>query len=84
MKRKQGLAALVAGTFIVLGLLVVFAIELSDNQATSRHSLESQAIQRASWSPDYSMRSSPRPPTHLRQRPRCWARRPSPRASCRA
>jgi signal transduction histidine kinase len=47
MKRRQGIAALVAGTLIVLALLAVFAVELSDNQAQSRRSLESQAHQRA-------------------------------------
>ena len=47
MKRTQGVAALMAGTLIVLALLTVFAIELSDNQATSRHSLQTQAHQRA-------------------------------------
>jgi signal transduction histidine kinase len=47
MKRTQGIAALVAGTLIVLALLAVFAVELSDNQSQSRRSLESQAHQRA-------------------------------------
>ncbi len=47
MKRKQGLAALVAGAVIVLALLAVFAVELSDNQAKSRKSLETTAHQRA-------------------------------------
>jgi signal transduction histidine kinase len=47
MKRKQGLAALVAGAVIGVALLAVFAVELSDNQAKSRRSLETQAHQRA-------------------------------------
>lgn len=47
MKRKEGIAALIAGTMIVLALMAVFAVELSDNQATSRSALESTAHQRA-------------------------------------
>jgi signal transduction histidine kinase len=47
MKRKQGLAALVAGAVIVVALLAVFAVELSGNQAKSRKGLETQAHQRA-------------------------------------
>ncbi len=47
MRRKQGLAALLAGALIVLALLAVFAVELSSNQAQSRHNLETTAHQRA-------------------------------------
>ncbi len=47
MRRKQGVAALVAGTVLVFALLVVFAIELSDSQSKSRRNLEVQAHQRA-------------------------------------
>jgi signal transduction histidine kinase len=47
MKRKEGLAALVAGALIVLALLAVFAVELSDNQSQSRTDIEKQAHQRA-------------------------------------
>ena len=47
MKRTQGIAALVAGALILLALLTVFAIQLSDNQSTSRRTLETQAHQRA-------------------------------------
>ena len=36
MKRKEAIAALVAGALIVLALLTVFAVELSNNQAKSR------------------------------------------------
>jgi signal transduction histidine kinase len=47
MKRKPGLAALVAGGLILAALLAAFAFELSANQAKSRQSLETQAHQRA-------------------------------------
>jgi signal transduction histidine kinase len=47
MKRSQGVAALIAGVVLVLALLTVFAIELSDNQSSSRKSLETQAHQQA-------------------------------------
>lgn len=47
MKRKEAVAALIAGASIVLALLAVFAIELSDNQASSRSNIESQAHQNA-------------------------------------
>jgi signal transduction histidine kinase len=47
MKRKEGLAALVAGALIVLALMAVFAVELSDNQSKSRADIEKQAHQRA-------------------------------------
>ena len=47
MKRRQGIAALIAGTLILLGLLAVFAVELANNQSQSRTSLETQAHQRA-------------------------------------
>jgi signal transduction histidine kinase len=47
MKRKQGIAALMVGTLIVLALLAVFAVALTDNQSKSRKSLQVQAHQRA-------------------------------------
>ena len=42
MRRKEAVAALVAGAVIVLALLTVFAIELSDNQAKSKQDIESR------------------------------------------
>jgi signal transduction histidine kinase len=47
MKRRQGFTALLAGGLLLVALLTVFAFELSDNQAKSRQSLETQAHQRA-------------------------------------
>ena len=47
MRRRRGAAALGAGALLVLALLTVFAIELSDNQSTSRRNLTTQAHQRA-------------------------------------
>ena len=47
MRRRQGVAAVLAGTMLVIALLAVFAVELSDNQAKSRRNLEVQAHQRA-------------------------------------
>jgi signal transduction histidine kinase len=47
MKRKEAVAALVVGAAIVLGLLTVFAIELSDNQAKSKHDIESRVHERS-------------------------------------
>jgi hypothetical protein len=37
MKRREGIAVLIAGAMIVLGLMTVFAVELSDDQSKSRH-----------------------------------------------
>jgi signal transduction histidine kinase len=45
MKRKEAVAALVAGAMIVLALMTVFAIELSDNQAASKKSIEARVHQ---------------------------------------
>jgi signal transduction histidine kinase len=47
MRRKQGIASLVAGTVVLLALLAVFAVEISNNQSNSRRNLETQAHQRA-------------------------------------
>jgi signal transduction histidine kinase len=47
MKRREAVAALVAGATIILALLAVFAVELSNNQAQSRNTIESQAHQNA-------------------------------------
>ena len=47
MRRREAVAALIAGALIILGLLAVFAIDLSNNQARSRGVVEAQAHQRA-------------------------------------
>jgi signal transduction histidine kinase len=47
MRRREAVAALIAGAAIVLALLAVFAVDLSNNQARSRSNLESQAHQNA-------------------------------------
>jgi signal transduction histidine kinase len=47
MKRREAVAAVVAGAMIVLGLMALFAVELSNDQSTSRSAIESQAHQRA-------------------------------------
>src|ERR1700733_8531284 len=47
MRRKEAVAALVAGAVIVLALLTVFAIELSDNQAKSKQDIESRVHERS-------------------------------------
>ena len=35
MKRREAVAALIAGMMVVLAVMVVFAIQLTDNQAGS-------------------------------------------------
>src|ERR1700729_3667682 len=47
MRRREAVAALIAGALIILALLAVFAITLSNNQARSRSVVEAQAHQRA-------------------------------------
>jgi signal transduction histidine kinase len=47
MRRREAVAALIAGALIILGLLAVFAVDLSNNQARSRGVVEAQAHQRA-------------------------------------
>jgi signal transduction histidine kinase len=47
MKRKEAVAALVAGALIVFALLTVFAIELSDNQAKSKQDIEARVHERS-------------------------------------
>jgi signal transduction histidine kinase len=46
MRRRDAIAALIAGSLIVLGLMAVFAVEISDNQSRSRSDITSQARQR--------------------------------------
>jgi hypothetical protein len=43
MRRRQAVAALIAGALILLGLLAVFAVDLSNNEARSRKVVESDA-----------------------------------------
>ncbi len=47
MKRREAVAALIAGALILLALLAVFAVDLSNDQARSRTVVEFQAHQRA-------------------------------------
>jgi signal transduction histidine kinase len=47
MRRRQAVAALIAGALILLSLLAVFAVDLSNNEARSRSVVESNAHQRA-------------------------------------
>jgi signal transduction histidine kinase len=47
MRRKEGIAALIAGALIALALMTVFAVELSDNQAKSRHDIQSRVHERS-------------------------------------
>jgi signal transduction histidine kinase len=47
MRRREAVAALVAGAMIVLALLTVFAIELSDNQAKSKQDIENRVHERS-------------------------------------
>jgi signal transduction histidine kinase len=47
MKRREGIAVLIAGAVIVLGLMTVFAVELSDNQSKSRNDIQSRVHERA-------------------------------------
>ena len=47
MRRRDAVAALIAGSMIVLALMAVFAIDLSNNQAQSKSDIEAQAHQRA-------------------------------------
>jgi signal transduction histidine kinase len=46
MKRKEGIALLIAGAVIILALLTVFAVELSDNQAKSRRDIQNRVHER--------------------------------------
>jgi hypothetical protein len=47
MKRREAVTALVVGSMVVLGLLAVFAIELSDTQAKSRQDVEARVHERS-------------------------------------
>ncbi len=47
MKRRDAIAVLIAGAIVVLGLLSVFAIELSNNQAKSKADIESRVHERS-------------------------------------
>jgi signal transduction histidine kinase len=47
LRRKEGIAALIAAALVVLALLTVFAVELSDNQSKSRQDIESRVHERA-------------------------------------
>ncbi|HET9103153.1 MAG TPA: ATP-binding protein [Solirubrobacteraceae bacterium] len=47
MRRRQAVGALLTGTLTVIGLMVLFAGQLSSNQSASRRNLELQAHQRA-------------------------------------
>jgi signal transduction histidine kinase len=47
MKRRDAIAVLIAGAIVVLGLLSVFAIELSNNQAKSKRDIESRVHERS-------------------------------------
>jgi signal transduction histidine kinase len=47
MRRKERVAALVAGALVVLALLTVFAVQLSDNQTKSRHDIQNRVHERA-------------------------------------
>ncbi len=46
MKRKNGVAVLVAGAVIVLALMAVFAVQLSDNQSKSRREIQNRVHER--------------------------------------
>jgi signal transduction histidine kinase len=47
VKKREAVAAMIAGTFIVLGLLAVFAIELANTQAKSRADVEARVHERS-------------------------------------
>ncbi|MGH2870169.1 MAG: sensor histidine kinase [Solirubrobacteraceae bacterium] len=47
MKRREAIAALIAGTTVVLAVMVVFAIQLSDNQARSTADIKSRVHERS-------------------------------------
>jgi signal transduction histidine kinase len=47
MKRRDAIAVLIAGAIIVFGLLTVFAVELSNNQAKSKADIESRVHERS-------------------------------------
>ncbi len=47
MRRRQAVLALVGGTLLILGLLAVFAIELSNTQSKSKRDVESRVHERA-------------------------------------
>jgi signal transduction histidine kinase len=47
VKRREAVAALVVGTMIVLGVMVVFAIQLANNQASSKQEIQSRVHERA-------------------------------------
>ncbi len=46
MRRRQAIAALIAGSMIVLALLTVFAMELSNTQAKSKQDIEARVHER--------------------------------------
>ena len=47
MKRREAVVAIIAGTMLVLGLLAVFAIELSNTQAKSKGDVEARVHERS-------------------------------------
>jgi signal transduction histidine kinase len=47
VKRREAVAALIAGTTVVLAVMVVFAIQLSDNQARSTADIKSRVHERS-------------------------------------
>jgi signal transduction histidine kinase len=47
VKRREAVAALIAGTMVVLAVMVVFAIQLSDNEARSTAGIRSQVHERS-------------------------------------
>ncbi len=47
MRRREAVAALIAGALILLALLAVFAVDLANTQARSRSEFQAQAHQRA-------------------------------------
>jgi signal transduction histidine kinase len=47
MKRRDAIAVLIAGAIVVFGLLAVFAVELSNNQAKSKADIESRVHERS-------------------------------------
>src|ERR1700722_11716057 len=47
MKRRDAIAVLIAGAIVVFGLLAVFAVELSNNQAKSKTDIETRVHERS-------------------------------------
>lgn len=47
MKRRDVIAVLIAGAIVIFGLLAVFAVELSNNQAKSKKDIESRVHERS-------------------------------------